>query len=98
LSSCTTSKWPFIRQHCIPFASVAKKETFDEFVRQFKEMPLDPWTIAALTETDIRLNLQDSEHSVPKYVVFIDSCLHFSLHVFNWLVPDQYKIIQAVDE
>jgi hypothetical protein len=37
----------------------------------------------------------DSEHSIPKYVLILDLCLHFSLHVFNWLLPDQHKIYSS---
>ena len=40
----------------------------------------------------MRIELHDSEYSIPKFVLIIDSCLHFSLHVYNWLLPDHHKI------
>ena len=87
-----------VRQESVPSSPsppVEKKETFDEFARHLREMSLDPWTIAAFNETEIRIVLHDSEHSIAKYVLIIDSCLHFSLHVFNWLLPDQHKIYSS---
>ena len=32
---------------------------------------------------------------IPKYALIIHSCLHFSSHVFNWLLPDQHKIYSS---
>ena len=84
-----------VRQESVPSSHsppVEKKETLDEFARHLREISLDLWTIAAFNETEIRIVLHDSEHSVAKYVLIIDSCLQFSLHVFNWLLPDQHKI------
>ena len=78
-----------------PSFPVAKTETLDEFARHLKEISLDPWTLAVFNDTEIRIVLRDSEHSIPKYVLIIDSCLHFSLHVFNWLLPDQHKIYSS---
>ena len=40
----------------------------------------------------MRIELRDSEYSIPKFVLIIDSCLHFSLHVYNWLLPDHHSI------
>ena len=74
---------------------VEKKETFDEFATHLKEIPLDPWTVASSTDTEIRIVLNDNDHSIPKNALIIDSCLHFSLHVFNWLLPDQHKIYSS---
>ena len=78
-----------------PPPPVEKKETFDEFARHLREISLDPWTLAAFNETEIRIVLHDSEHLIAKYILIIDSCLHFSLHVFNWLLPDQHKIYSS---
>ena len=71
---------------------VEKKETFDEFATHLKEISLDQWTVASSTDTKIRIVLNHNEHSIPKYALIIDSCLHFSLHVFNWVLPDQHTI------
>ena len=87
-----------VRQESVPSSPsppVKKKETFDEFARHLREISLDPWTISAFNETEIRIVLHDSKHSIAKYVLIIDSCLRFSLHVFNWLLPDQHKIYSS---
>ena len=87
-----------VRQESVlssPSPPVEKKETFDEFARHLREISINPWTIAAFNQTEIRIVLHDSEHSIAKYVLIRDSCLHFSLHVFNWLLPDQHKIYSS---
>ena len=73
-------------------AKAPTKCRVDEFTRHLKEIPLDPWAVTALNDTEIRIELCNREHSIPKYTLIIDSCLHFSLHVYNWLLPDQHKI------
>ena len=97
----TSTRRVLVRQQSGPSSDhtssppVEKKETFDEFATHLKEIPLDPWTVASSTDTEIRIVLNDNDHSIPKYALIIDSCLHFSLHVFNWLLPDQHKIYSS---
>ena len=31
----------------------------------------------------------------PKFVLHVDQCLQFSLHIFNWLLPDDHSIYTA---
>ena len=69
-----------------------KKETFEEFCLKIKGVLLDPWSVTACTDDEMRIELRDSEYSIPKFVLIIDSCLHFSLHVYNWLLPDHHSI------
>ena len=63
-----------------------KKETFEEFCLKIKGVLLDPWSVTACTDDEMRIELRDSEYSI------IDSCLHFSLHVYNWLLPNHHSI------
>ena len=78
-----------------PSPPVERKETFEEFSASLQEILLDPWIIAACTNKEIRIELRDSEYSIPKYVLIIDSCLHFSLYIYNWLLPDQHNIYSS---
>ena len=72
-----------------------KKKTFEEFCLKIKGVLLDPWCITACTDDEMRIELHDSEYSIPKFVLIIDSCLHFSLLVYNWLLPDHHKIYSS---
>jgi hypothetical protein len=78
-----------------PPVAVEKKETFEEFCSNVKGVTLDPWSITACTDDKMRIELRDSEYSIPKFVLIIDSCLHFSLHVYNWLLPDDHKMYSS---
>jgi hypothetical protein len=42
-----------------PSSPVAEKETFDKFARHLKEISLDPWSVAAFNDTEIRIVLPD---------------------------------------
>ncbi|CAB3994687.1 Transposable element P transposase [Paramuricea clavata] len=78
-----------------PPVAVEKKETFEEFCSNVKGVTLDPWSITACTNDEMRIELQDSKYSISKFVLIIDSCLHFSLHVYNWLLPDDHKMYSS---
>ena len=79
----TSTRRVLVRQQSGPSSDhtssppVEKKETFDEFATHLKEIPLYPWTVASSTDTEIRIVLNDNDHSIPKYALNIDSCLHF---------------------
>lgn len=72
-----------------------KKETFEKFCSNVMGISLDPWNITACTDDEMRIELRDNDYSIPKFVLIIDSCLHFSLHVYNWLLPDENKIYSS---
>ena len=71
---------------------VVKQEDFSKFAAKVKKIVLEPWDLAACNDTEIRIELRDTDYSIPKYVMHVDSTLHFSLHVFNWLLPNQHTI------
>ena len=71
---------------------VEKLEDFDHFAAKVKRVVLEPWNLTACNNTEIRIELRDTDYSIPKYVIHVDSSLHFSLHVFNWLLPEQHTI------
>ena len=71
---------------------VEKLEDFDHFAAKVKRVVLEPWNLTACNNTEIRIELRDTDYSIPKCVIHVDSSLHFSLHVFNWLLPEQHTI------
>ena len=92
----SSTRRPIVRQYG-PSTSTAsphveKTEDFDDFVRKVKGLVLEPWELIACNTTEIRIELRDTDYSIPKYVLHVDSCLQFSLHVFNWLLPDEHNI------
>lgn len=68
-----------------------KQEDFDHFAAKLKKIVLEPWDLTC-NNTEIRIELRDTDYSIPKYVIHVDSSLHFSLHFFNWLLPEQHSI------
>ena len=71
---------------------VVKQEDFSKFAAKVKKIVLEPWDLAACNDIEIRIELRDTDYSIPKYVIHVDSTLHFSVHVFNWLLPIQHTI------
>ena len=67
-------------------------EKQEDFAAKVKKIVVEPWDVTACSKTEIRIELRDTDYSIPKYVIHVDSSLHFSLHVFNWLLPEQHTI------
>ena len=38
---------------------------------------------------EVRIELSDSIHDIPKYTVIVNSALEFTVFVFHWPVPDE---------
>ena len=38
------------------------------------------------------MELWDSNYSIPKYILHVDSGLQFTLHIYNWLLPDIHPL------
>ena len=70
-------------------------ENFVELVPRVKESIFLPWVIKKCNNLEIRMELWDNNYSLPKFVLHIDQCLQFSLHIFNWLLPGDHSIYTA---
>ena len=65
---------------------MVKQDDFSKFAAKVKKIVLELWDLAACNDIEIRIELRDTDDSIPNYVIHVDSTLHFSLHVFNWLL------------
>ena len=63
-----------------------------DFTRQLEQKRIQPWQIEKSYEGEIRIELHDKIHSIPKYTVVVCLCLEFTVFVFNWPVPDHHPI------
>ena len=70
-------------------------ESFEEFVPRVKETVSFPWIIKECSDLGIRMEHWDNNYSLPKFVLHVDQCLQFSLHIFNWLLADDHSIYTA---
>ncbi|CAB4042702.1 Transposable element P transposase [Paramuricea clavata] len=70
-------------------------ESFEELVPRVKESIALPWVMKKCNDLEIRTELWDNNYSLPKFVLHVDKCLQFSLHIFNWLLPDEHSIYTA---
>ena len=41
---------------------------------------------------DMKFQLRDDVHSIAKYTVLINGSMEFTVHVFNWPIPDNHAI------
>ena len=52
-----------------------------------------PWTVTREKENDdIKLELKDDVHSIPKYTVVLNSAMEFTVHVFHWPIPENHSV------
>ena len=70
-------------------------ESFEEFVPRVKETVSLPWIIKECSDLGIGMEHWDNNYSLPKFVLHVDQCLQFSLHIFNWLLADDHSIYTA---
>ena len=70
-------------------------ESFEEFVPRVKETLSLPWIIKEGSDLGIRMEHWDNNYSIPKFVLHVDQCLQFSLHIFNWLLVEDHSIYTA---
>lgn len=60
-----------------------------------KDEVLGSWKVEHETnECELRLELLDGCHIIPKYTIIIDSGFTFTLFVYNWPIPDEHAIYQ----
>ena len=62
-------------------ADLISDESLEEFSIKIKEILPDPWITTTCNNTEIRMELWDSNYSIPKYILHVDSGLHITLHI-----------------
>ena len=63
----------------------------EDFTMQL-EQKIHPWKIDKSYEGEIRIELDDKIHSIPKYSVVVSLSMEFTVFIFNWPVPDHHPI------
>ena len=63
-----------------------------DFTTQLGQEKIQPWKIDKLYEGEIRIELHDKIHSIPKYSVVVSLSMEFTAFIFNWPVPDHHPI------
>ena len=53
------------------------------------------WMIKEGSDLGTRMEHWDNNYSIPKFVLHVDQCLQFSLHIFNWLLAEDHSIYTA---
>ena len=66
--------------------------SIEDFTRQLESKNIEPWQIERSHEDEVRVELNDRIHSIPKYTVVINSSLEFTIFAYNWPVPDLHPI------
>ena len=64
----------------------------EDLTRQLDQKTIEPWHIEKSYEGEIRIEFYENIHSVPKYSVVVNSCLEFTVFVYNWPVPEHHPI------
>ena len=67
------------------------KDCFEDFVKQINEENLDPWRID-VSEDNVKFQLCDNVHCLPKYTMMVNSSLEFTVYVYNWPLPETHLV------
>jgi hypothetical protein len=57
-----------------------------------KDEVLGGWQLDDEKTDELRLELHDGCHVIPKYTMIIDSGFTFTIFVYNWPIPDEHSI------
>ena len=64
-------------------------QSIKEFTVRLQQEDIEPWQLGTSNEEEVRIELSDSVHDIPKYTVVVNSVLEFTVFVFHWPVPDE---------
>ena len=64
---------------------------FNDLVKKMKLLKAVGWVISE-NDKFIRLAKVDVLYVVPKFEIYVDDSLHFTILVFGWLLPDTHQI------
>jgi hypothetical protein len=74
-------------------AAVPQTTTMDQLVKQLQgEKAVSNWQIKKDGDDQLKVELRDDIHGIPKYTVVVNSGLEFTVFVYNWPVPDDHLI------
>jgi hypothetical protein len=73
-------------------ASTSKQMSIKELIVRLQQEDAEPWQVGTSNEEEVRIELSDNIHDIPKYTVVFNSALEFTVFVFNWPVPDENPI------
>ena len=69
--------------------------SIEDLNKQVQKKSIHPWLTNKSNEDDeVRFELFDECHCIPKYTVVVDSTLEFSIFAYNWPVPDDNEIFK----
>ena len=89
MEACSTSGSPPVEMSS---TNLISDESLEEFAIKVKEILPDPWITTTCNNTEIRMELWDSNYSISKYILHVDSGLQLTLHIYNWLLPDIHPL------
>ena len=68
--------------------------SIEDLNKQVQKKSIHPWLTNKSNEDEVRFELFDECHCIPKYTVVVDSTLEFSIFAYNWPVPDDNEIFK----
>ena len=71
-------------------SSAAGMSTIEELIAQLDTLQM--WKVAEMQDKEVSIKLFEEPYSVPKYTLFINSGLEFSVLAYQWPIPDDHEI------
>ena len=63
-------------------------------INLIEEVEIQPWKVDKSNASELKFELFDAIHYLPKYSIVVDSALYFSVHAYHWPIPDDHVIYQ----
>ena len=68
--------------------------TLKDLEKYVFEKHMLPWTVELNKEESTKFVYSDESHSIPKFTVYVNANLEFTVYVYNWPIPDDHSIYQ----
>lgn len=87
----------FVLQQLSPTFPSFVYKSFTDLKNRIVKLSLDPIWSLQIQETLITITCQSSPHLLPKYEIFINESLYFTIRFYGWMLPDDHELYIEVD-
>ena len=78
-----------------PFSPSTVYSNFEDFKKRIVKLSLNNCWQIDIQDTLVIITSISVEHILPKYEIFVDQSLGFSVRVYGWLLPDDHELYSS---
>ena len=83
-----------VKKIVIPEVKLKEKHSykdFEDFLKKVQRLKLGDWKVTSSISKCI-LTLDDEKYNIPKFEIYVDISLEFTVRSYGWCLPDNHQI------